>query len=449
MQRKSILVIECHVNDLESARPTLEKDVEQYLREEYIILKIGQLVRLPKNLADIQSVHVVDLITAQSDPAGQEPELADQSLEIHLFHLYNQPRTELKVANPSTTGDTDPYDADGTEGLRAHVTLVPHVELQGLWESLLFNEPLHTSLLRFLLRMIAFARTMTSSFNRIVLLYGPSGTGKTTLCCGLVQKLAIRLRQEYKATKLIELDAAALFSKYFGESSKLVNEVFDSIESLLAQEPDVFICIFVDEIESLAGTRERSKNANEPKDSMRAVNALLVALDRLSKYSNVVVLCTSNLMGSMDPAVLDRIDVKQYVPLPSVRINYEIFRRCYLDLLARKVIIPLEPDSGETLMDGECIPLSHDDFASQPSEAIPGWEAMQASMALSRQPKEISIPYRLCKLAEKSIGLSGRVIHRLPMQAIAMHTKFDPCSCEEALDALSQFMNEQQIDLNE
>lgn len=118
-------------------------------------------------------------------------------------------------------------------------------------------------------QIVAFARTMTSSFNRIVLLYGPSGTGKTTLCRGLVQKLAIRLRQEYKATKLIELDAAALFSKYFGESSKLVNEVFDSIESLLAQEPDVFICIFVDEIESLAATRERSKNANEPKDSMR------------------------------------------------------------------------------------------------------------------------------------------------------------------------------------
>lgn len=116
---------------------------------------------------------------------------------------------------------------------------------------------------------VAFATTNTSSFNRIVLLHGPSGTGKTTLCRGLVQKLAIRLRQEYKATKLIELDAAALFSKYFGESSKLVNRIFDTIESLLTQEPNVFICLFVDEIESLAGARQQSKNGNEPKDSMR------------------------------------------------------------------------------------------------------------------------------------------------------------------------------------
>ena len=100
---------------------------------------------------------------------------------------------------------------------------------------------------------------------------------------------------------------------------------------------------------------------------------------------------------------MDRIDVKQYVPLPSVRINYEIFRRCYLELLARKVIIPLEPDSGEYFLDSESISLSHDDFATQPSEAFPGWEAMQASMALSRRPEETSISYRLCKLAEKSI----------------------------------------------
>lgn len=116
---------------------------------------------------------------------------------------------------------------------------------------------------------VAFARTSTGSFNRIVLLHGPSGTGKTTLCRGLVQKLAIRLRQEYKATKLIEIDAAALFSKYFGESSKLVNKMFDTIESLLTQEPNIFICLFVDEIESLAGARQQSKNGHEPKDSMR------------------------------------------------------------------------------------------------------------------------------------------------------------------------------------
>ncbi|KAL8653056.1 MAG: hypothetical protein Q9226_004006, partial [Calogaya cf. arnoldii] len=221
-----------------------------------------------------------------------------------------------------------------------------------------------------------FAGTKTGTFSRIVLLYGPPGTGKTTLCRSLAQKLAIRLRGQYKATKLIELDAAAMFSKFFGESSKLVYKIFDTIETLLAQEPDVFICLFVDEIESLASERQQSVEGQEPKDSMR------------------------------DSAVLDRISVKRYIPLPSVKTSYEILRRCYLDLLELRVITPLRPDTEEEehAFDSEYIPLSHGDFAIQPSEAFPTWDAMQGAIQLSLQPDESSIPYRLWKLAEKCTG---------------------------------------------
>ena len=116
---------------------------------------------------------------------------------------------------------------------------------------------------------VAFAGSTTSTFSRIVLLYGPPGTGKTTLCRGLVQKLAIRLRGHFRTVKLIELDAAALFSKFFGESSKLVYRVFETIERMLAQDPDIFICVFIDEVESLASARQQTIGGQEPKDSMR------------------------------------------------------------------------------------------------------------------------------------------------------------------------------------
>ncbi|KAL8767263.1 MAG: hypothetical protein Q9209_006189 [Squamulea sp. 1 TL-2023] len=419
MRHTPIVVVECLVQDLQFAQTTLENDVEQYLRDTYITIEIGQDIRLP-DLANVESLQVVELIVDDDDPEKRLATLADSSIAIHIFHLHCQPRTNLEVAGLSASENTETNDGEGREQFRAHITTVPHAELQGLWETLVFDEPLHIELLGFLLQMIAFARSKTRIFNRIVLLYGPPGTGKTTLCRGLVQKLAIRLKQEYNATKLIELDAAALFSKYFGESSKLVNRIFDTIESILVQEPQVLVCVFIDEIESLAGSRQQSAGAHEPKDSMRALNALLVALDRLSRHSNVIVLCTSNLVQTMvglsialhalelrahqDSAILDRIDVKQYIPLPSVKTRYEMFRRSYLDLIQSGVISPLEQAlhvEGELPeYPNEYVALNDGDLGFQSCETLPTWEIVD----FSHGTKETSIPYRLSKLAEKSAG---------------------------------------------
>ncbi|KAL8808728.1 MAG: hypothetical protein Q9200_004079 [Gallowayella weberi] len=240
-------------------------------------------------------------------------------------------------------------------------------------------------------------------FNRAILLYGPPGTGKSTLCRSLVQKLAIRLKSHYATFQMIEIDAAALFSKFFGESSKLVSRIFDTIECMLKQQPKVFVCVLLDEIESLAGARQQSIGGNEPKDSMRALNALLVALDRLNKYSNVLILCTSNLVQTIDTAVLDRINVKQYVPEPGVKIRYEILRRCYQDLLDIGMISPPKdsqaeedfPSSPTTILSFE-----DEELAPQPGKALPRYEIMQ----LDYQTKENSVPYKLWKIAEKSAG---------------------------------------------
>ncbi|KAL9606366.1 MAG: hypothetical protein Q9179_000443 [Wetmoreana sp. 5 TL-2023] len=150
---------------------------------------------------------------------------------------------------------------------------------------LIFDNALHNKLLRFLLRMSMQTGQLASrmrSFNRLVLLYGPPGTGKSTLCRAIAQKLAIRLRRQYEAMKLLEIDAATLFSKFFGESSKLVSRIFDKIERMLEQEPRVFLCVLVDEIESLATSRQQSVGANEPRDSMRVSDTVHCLLSRKS-----------------------------------------------------------------------------------------------------------------------------------------------------------------------
>lgn len=115
----------------------------------------------------------------------------------------------------------------------------------------------------------------------------------------LGQKLAIRLGKLFPRGKMVEINAHSLGSKYFSQSGKLVSKMFESIESMLDEEEDTFVCVFVDEIETLAARREQSINGNEPFDAMRAVNALLTALDRLRHRSNVVVFCTSNLITAL------------------------------------------------------------------------------------------------------------------------------------------------------
>lgn len=98
---------------------------------------------------------------------------------------------------------------------------------------------------------------------------------------------------------MVEINAHSLGSKFFGESGKLVGKVFDNIETLLEEEEDTFVRVFVDEVETIAARRERALSSNEPFDAIRAVNALLTGLDKLRSHPNVVIICTSNLVSAL------------------------------------------------------------------------------------------------------------------------------------------------------
>ncbi|XP_063160348.1 pachytene checkpoint protein 2 homolog [Candoia aspera] len=353
---------------------------------------------------NVQSVAVVD--TELNLKERQPISLNKCKLLIHIFHLNEE--------GPSTEN----LDAEDEDIVAANHWLLPTVEFHCLWESLIYDAEIKSDLLNYVTTTLLFSdRNVDNnliSWNRVILLHGPPGTGKTSLCRAMAQKLTIRLSHRYRYGQLIEINSHSLFSKWFSESGKLVTKMFQKIQELI-DDKDALIFVLIDEVESLTAARNAFRAGTEPSDAIRVVNAVLTQIDQIKRYPNVVILTTSNITEKIDIAFVDRADIKQYIGLPSPAAIFKIYHSCLEELMKCQIIYPRQQLL--TLRELEMIGYLENDVSK-----------------LSLLLKDIS---------RKSEGLSGRILRKLPFLAHALYIQSPSVTVTTFLQALSLAVDKQ------
>ncbi|TRW48360.1 ATP-binding protein [Aliidiomarina halalkaliphila] len=132
---------------------------------------------------------------------------------------------------------------------------------------------------------------------RKLLLVGPPGTGKTFTAAALAGELGY---------PLFEVRLDAVITKFMGETSLKLRQIFDSIESVRG-------VYFFDEFDALGADRSTGNDVGEAR---RVLNSLLTMIEQDTSTS--LIICATNYSELLDKALFRRFDDVINYELPSV-----------------------------------------------------------------------------------------------------------------------------------
>jgi len=189
-----------------------------------------------------------------------------------------------------------------------------------------------------LVRLIREQKHMTKLKNhglsprRHILLVGPPGTGKTFTASILAGELDYPLFQ-------VRLDA--LITKFMGESSAKLRQVFDAIS-------DVRGVYFFDEFDSLGSQRS---SPNDVGEARRILNSFLQMIEQ--DNSNSVIVCATNHIEILDHALFRRFDDVIRYELPTEAEIVSLLRNKLKPYVAKNFPWKKLPEKAQNLSSAE------------------------------------------------------------------------------------------------
>lgn len=216
----------------------------------------------------------------------------------------------------------------------AGIHVLPADHHDGPWDSIVVPPGTKERLLGaavLVLRHGRALRSLSGPPHGLIVLSGPPGTGKTTLCQGLAQAAA-RAVATRGATTFVEIDPHAFPSEMLGESQRAVRRLFsDTLPELASRRPHTVV--LVDEVEALAVRRSVASFQANPVDVHRATDAVLGGLDALrAACPHLLLLATTNFAAAIDEAVLSRADLVLDLDLPDQEVLTRIIRSSLAEL---------------------------------------------------------------------------------------------------------------------
>jgi cell division protease FtsH len=138
-----------------------------------------------------------------------------------------------------------------------------------------------------------------------ILLHGPPGTGKTLLAKAVA----------HESGAVFFAQSASSFVEVFGGlGSARIRRLFGAARK---QAPAI---VFIDELDAVGATRGGGGGGGANREYDQTLNQLLVEMDGFETAGDVVVIAASNLLDSLDPALLrpGRFDRQIFVSPPDV-----------------------------------------------------------------------------------------------------------------------------------